>query len=446
MSYYIKKIMSKYYGVIGNRDYIKYRGEKRPYWEFLDFQPDGYLSSIVYARKDCPDLPMIWDCGAWSYKNERTPVYRKYVLTPGYALYECYMNLAKPDDILIAPDHMLIDGVNLENRRKINQQYAMDFLTLCKKEPYTPMAVCHGMDLDERIESIKYLVDLGYKHIAIGGVAARAAQKRIVSEMIAEIRKAFPDIWIHILGLSSPDYTKMWNNLGIDSFDGSSHFKQAFTGGAFFTIEGGKLKKWQAARPGEKITAPECSCLACEKMREENIDTRSYGSNETNMGRAAHNQNMLMYAQKIALNGTTVLVSCVGKKASNKTPAKELYQSDWFKKARKYAEQNGDRWFVLSALHGLVDPEKPIRPYEKTLNKMSAHERGKWCQMVWDQIRTRLPKGRIVFLAGEKYRNPLSVMLEGSGYFVEVPMKGMGIGQQLSWLKSQIKQEQLCFP
>jgi len=435
----------KYYAVIGNRDYIKYQGEKRPYWEFLDEQPDGYLSSLVYARKDCPPAPMIWDCGAWSYKDRDVPQLGKYILNPGRAL-NLYSEFAKPGDIVIAPDHLLIDGVDLKNRREININYADWFLQLHKlwKCQYKPMAVIHGMDLGERIRNAGYLANLGYKYLAIGGVAARAAQKKIVIEIVKEIRLMTPDIWLHVLGLSSPNYTKMWNDLGVNSFDGSSHFKQAFTGGAFFTIENGKLKKWQTARPGEKITAPECDCLACTKMREEDIDTRAYGSNENNMGRAAHNQNMLMKAQKIAVNGTIVLISCVGEKALEPMPAQDLYQSDWFKKARKYAEQNGDRWFILSALHGLLDPDHLIYPYEKTLNKMSVYERGQWSQMVWDQIRKKIPKGRIIFLAGEKYRFPLSIIMEGAGYYIEVPMKGMGIGQQLSWLKSQIKQEQLC--
>lgn len=35
-------------------------------------------------------------------------------------------------------------------------------------------------------------------------------------------------------------------------------------------------------------------CLACRRLRAEGVDTRSYGSNEHNMGRAAHNLNQLM--------------------------------------------------------------------------------------------------------------------------------------------------------
>lgn len=63
-----------YFGVVGNRDYIKKYGEKRPFWEYLDQQPDGWLTSLTYRRKDLPEgKPMIYDCGAWSYKDHEIP-------------------------------------------------------------------------------------------------------------------------------------------------------------------------------------------------------------------------------------------------------------------------------------------------------------------------------------------------------------------------------------
>lgn len=424
--------MSKYYGVVGNRDHIKIDGEKRPFWEFLDHQPDGYLTSLVYMRKDLPDMPMIFDCGAWSYRNDEYPK-----ITPESA-YEGYCQLARRGDMLIAPDHMLIPDVDLDSRREFNLKSAKQFLNVVKNG-FTPMATSHGMDLDERIGNMRSLHKMGYHHIAIGGIAARASQKRLVLEMVTAMRKEFPNIWIHVLGLSSPDYTAAWHRLGINSFDGSSHFKQAFTGGAFFTVESGKLKKWQASRPGkgELPTAPICGCAACVRLHDQGIDTRTYGSNENNMGRAAHNMNMLMQAQKIAVGGSTVLVSCVGKKTDKAMPSKDLYQSDWFKKARIWAETNGDRWYILSALHGLVHPDTIIEPYEKTLNTMTSQDRAKWASDTYNQIVRNIPVSKLVFLAGSKYRKGVADLLPINGYGVEIPMKGLGIGQQLAWLNQQ---------
>lgn len=425
--------VTQYYGVIGNRDYIKLRGEKRPYWEFLDRQPDGWLSSLVYKRKDCPTgRPMIWDCGAWSYKTDEVPKY-----TPTTAL-DLYREFAPHGSMVVAPDHMLVDGVDLDARRDINRRYAAEFINICPKE-FAPLAVIHGQTLDERLDHARELMRFGYTHLSVGGVAARAAQKREVLAIVAALREVTRGAWLHVLGLSSPSYMKEWRRIGIDSCDGSSHFKQAFTAGAFFSRDGMKLIKHQAARKGEEISAPECSCAACLPLRKDGIDTRMYGNNETNMGRAAHNQNILMQAQAEAMRQTVVLVACCGSKLSAPFAARDLYQSVLFKKSRAYAESIADRWFVLSAKFGLVNSFDEIPPYELTLSEMDSQERRAWDQRV---IRGLISAGisrndLVVSLCGNDY----SGWIQYTDFAVERPMRGLGIGQQLAWLDTNTKDE-----
>jgi tRNA-guanine family transglycosylase len=207
--------------------------------------------------------------------------------------------------MVIAPDHMLIPGVDCAARRKINLANAKKFIVICPKN-FKPMATAHGETIAERVKAAVALRDMGYRYIALGGLAAQAARKQMAVQIVRDIRKAVPKVHLHVLGLSSPEYARQWNRIGVQSFDGSSHFKQAFTGGAFYTCEGAKLVKHQAARPGNAedlgIVAPKCHCLACVKLRKEGVDTRSFGSNEHNMGRAAHNMNMLMLAQQKAMS------------------------------------------------------------------------------------------------------------------------------------------------
>ena len=128
------------------------------------------------------------------------------------------------------------------------------------------------------------------------------------------------------------------------------------------------------------------------------------------------------------------LVSCVSEKRTNAAPAKDLYQSDWFVKARAFVEAKGGRWFILSAEYGLVSPDQVLDPYEKTLNTMGVAERRNWAKKVEQQLDKLLPPAdRIVVLAGERYREFLMPYLS-SHATVEVPMKGLRIGEQLSWL------------
>src|SRR5690606_13413659 len=55
---------------------------------------------------------------------------------------------------------------------------------------------------------------------------------------------------------------------------------------------------------------------------------------------------------------TIALVSCVSSKEPHAAPARDLYTSALFRKARAYAERNADAWYILSAKYGLVDPNR----------------------------------------------------------------------------------------
>jgi len=54
--------------------------------------------------------------------------------------------------------------------------------------------------------------------------------------------------------------------------------------------------------------------------------------------------------------------------------ARDLFLLELFRRYRAYAIADADRWYILSAKHGLLDPDQVIAPYECTLNAMSAQE------------------------------------------------------------------------
>lgn len=134
------------------------------------------------------------------------------------------------------------------------------------------------------------------------------------------------------------------------------------------------------------------------------------------------------------------LVSCVGEKVGHPAKARDLYASAWFTKARTYVEWQGGPWFILSAEYGLVDPDTIIAPYEKTLNTMGVRERREWAKGVIEQLTTRLPDcEKIVILAGARYREFLMDYLRTRADRVEIPLEGLRIGEQLSWLGSHLQ-------
>lgn len=133
-----------------------------------------------------------------------------------------------------------------------------------------------------------------------------------------------------------------------------------------------------------------------------------------------------------------VLIACASQKRDDSAPARDLYQSALFQKSLRYVEQvvEPDRTFILSAKHHLLPLDPVITPYDRTLNRMNADERRVWAERVLDQLRERadLEKDRFTILAGKKYREHLVPHLER----VEIPLEGMGIGEQLQFLSEAV--------
>ena len=135
-----------------------------------------------------------------------------------------------------------------------------------------------------------------------------------------------------------------------------------------------------------------------------------------------------------------VLLSCVSMKLPHKAKARDLYVSPLFRLGLKYAESlHPDKIFILSAEYGLVDLEREIEPYDRTLNTMSANDVLSWAGGVLLQLRgsVDLKNDEFVFLAGERYRKHLAPHMTNC----HVPMKGLGIGRQLKYLKEATQDE-----
>lgn len=137
------------------------------------------------------------------------------------------------------------------------------------------------------------------------------------------------------------------------------------------------------------------------------------------------------------------LVSCV--KTKQDTPAKprDLYVSSYFAKMRAYAEQTHDEWWILSAKHGLLDPDgAPIDPYETTLTGAPIARKRTWADRVYGELEDAgLLEGHVtvVLHAGRDYYEELLPELERhDGVRVEIPTEGLTIGRTLSWYNSRL--------
>jgi hypothetical protein len=133
------------------------------------------------------------------------------------------------------------------------------------------------------------------------------------------------------------------------------------------------------------------------------------------------------------------LVGCVKAKASVARPAADLYTSTLFRGRSAYVARSCQRWLILSALHGVVNPDVVLEPYDVSLVGASRDHCRVWSRMVLDQLCERLGDlGAYDFEihAGAPYREfGLVEGLHAAGATVTNPAEGLGIGKQLAFYR-----------
>lgn len=136
-----------------------------------------------------------------------------------------------------------------------------------------------------------------------------------------------------------------------------------------------------------------------------------------------------------------VLVQCTNSKRDETVAAKDIYdESAYFCKMRAYAEATGDSWFILSAKHGLVDPEEIVKPYDEIgLDPIQ-------CELIAMRLNQR-DIDTVEVIAGKKYTDPLTPELESYGIEVIELCRGLGIGERMARLDelvSEYQDQNLC--
>jgi hypothetical protein len=109
---------------------------------------------------------------------------------------------------------------------------------------------------------------------------------------------------------------------------------------------------------------------------------------------------------------------------------------------RAYVERTSDRWFILSAKLGLVDPDTVLEPYDVTLDSVTPAERRAWSERVLVEFRERAGITGWAHVRGACGFELLDLdfgVVEGmraSGAQVVRPAEGLGLFQQQAFYSS----------
>ena len=131
------------------------------------------------------------------------------------------------------------------------------------------------------------------------------------------------------------------------------------------------------------------------------------------------------------------LIACSKSKQDHKCKAGEMYTGNLYTKSKELVEKSGEKWWILSAKHHLLDPDKEIEPYNEYLGDYSAEELHEWSDEVIKEMKEAGIKEdeKIHVYAGEDYYKYLTDTFtniecmwegEGMGYIAENLDKKLG--------------------
>jgi len=129
------------------------------------------------------------------------------------------------------------------------------------------------------------------------------------------------------------------------------------------------------------------------------------------------------------------LIACSESKLSHAAPAVDLYQGQAFKLAVKAALKADADILILSAEHGVVQPDQTLEPYDCSLKRRSTSWRAEWAKNTAKQL-SKYKDRPTTILAGKFYAGAATGFANKS-----TPLAGLGIGQQLAVLSKMSKEE-----
>lgn len=178
-------------------------------------------------------LPVMGDCGAFTYVKEKEPPYTVEEVIQFYT--ECRFDLG------LSVDHVILEyqpqwdedpasvPAEVRDRQEITLTLARDFLAShhSMKAPFEPLGVAQGWSPASYAHSVRQLQTMGYRYIALGGMVPLKTPE-ILSALaaVADVRQ--PDTRFHLLGVTRTDAIAEFARLGVSSFDSTSPLRQAF--------------------------------------------------------------------------------------------------------------------------------------------------------------------------------------------------------------------------
>ncbi|MCO6440220.1 MAG: hypothetical protein J5I81_03850 [Nitrococcus mobilis] len=204
------------------------------------------------------DIPIFGDCGAFSYASLEHPPY-----TPEdtVAFYEeaGFTHGFSVDHIVFDFERHSVAGLaggtpEAHRRFDLTLELAESFLLEHRRHHATfqPIGVVQGWSPGSMAEAARRLVHMGYRYIAVGGLAPLNTKSiHLALGAVMNVVGRYPNVSLHLLGFAKADQLSEFAPYRIDSFDTSSPLIRAFKDGSrnyYFLNAHGEMEYYSAVR------------------------------------------------------------------------------------------------------------------------------------------------------------------------------------------------------
>lgn len=171
------------------------------------------------------EFPIMGDCGAFGYINEKEPPYSTAEILDYYTRLDF--------DYGVSVDHLIVTATEAEKQDRYDMtiQNAEDFLKEHRKQrlPWTPIGAVQGWDPKSYAEAARKTTAMGYTYLGLGGLVRTPTPK--IMEVLEAVHKVVPDnVAIHLFGLARMNVLADFARLGVRSVDSASYLRRAWMG------------------------------------------------------------------------------------------------------------------------------------------------------------------------------------------------------------------------
>lgn len=235
------------------------------------FKKQKTIHNILLAR---PEVPIMGDCGAFSFVTSKVPPFDTEEILDYYTQYGF--------DQGVSVDHIIFgDMEDKKFRYELTISNAQDFIKEHRKRglPWTPIGSLQGWNVSSYSKAAGLYAKMGYKYLALGGIIKSSTEYilRLLQGIRDElVRVGCPDVVIHLFGvtrfMSIPDF----GALGAKSFDSTSLFQQSYRGDNGFLLQDG----WHPT-----VTLPVMGTTIKNRTAEEDepFDVKAYKKQSTKL-------------------------------------------------------------------------------------------------------------------------------------------------------------------